>query len=159
MPYLVDGNNLIGHSPDLRLRSEASRRELVKRISAFHRAKRAKVIVIFDGEAGELVPDGLVLGGVKVIFSGRQMDADRKIKQMLRESTTPKNFIVVSSDNEIYNFARSQGAKAMKCHQFNQLLREAGPPATDEAKPRVNELEEWYRYFGLTAPDDEDKKQ
>ncbi len=158
MPYLVDGNNLIGHSPDLRARSEASRKELVKRISAFHRTKHAKVTVIFDGEAGELVPDGLVLGGVKVIFSGPRMDADRKIKHIIRESTNPKSLIVVSSDNEVYNFARLHGAKAMKCHQFNEMLREAAQATTDEAKPRVEELEEWYRYFGLSSSDDEDKK-
>lgn len=155
MPYVIDGNNLIGHSPGLKVRDDRSKKELVRRLSAFHRGRGAQILVVFDGEAGELVPDGLTLGGVKITYSGRYSDADSKIKSIVSRSKNPKELIVVSSDNELYNFVRAHGARAMKSHEFNQKLNEVLSEKADETKPEITNLSEWYKYFGIDAKDDE----
>ena len=155
MPYLIDGNNLIGHTPDLRVQDERSKHTLLKRLLDFHRATGAKVLVVFDGESGQLVPDNLNLGGVRVTYSGRHSDADSKIKRLVEGSNNPKEFIVVSSDTAVYNFARQHRAQALKCHEFNHKLSEhlskgaAHTAPADEKKPEVGDLDEWYKYFGI----------
>lgn len=150
MPYLVDGNNLIGHTRSLRLNDDASRHALVQKLVRFHNAGGGQVTIVFDGEPGTLVPAGLMLGGVKVLYSGARSDADTKIKTMVSARGDPQNIIVVSSDNAVYNYARHHGAKAMKCHEFNRKITETlSTQITDDKKPEVGRLDDWYEYFGL----------
>ncbi|MBI1746923.1 MAG: NYN domain-containing protein [Acidobacteria bacterium] len=150
MPYVVDGNNLIGHTTSLHLNDDRSRQALVQKISLFHNAGGGQVVIVFDGEPCGLVPAGLTLGGVRVLYAGGRSDADTKIKSMVSARRNPQDLIVVSSDTAVYNYARQHGAKAMKCHEFNIKMTEViKGKSAEESKPEVGELNEWYRYFGL----------
>ena len=159
VPYLVDGNNLIGHTPSLHLNDDRSRHTLVQKLVRFHHAGGGRVVVVFDGEPGTLVPDGLTLGGVKVIYSGARSDADTKIKSMVNARSQPQALTVVSSDNAVYNYARLHRAKAMKCHEFNRKMGEvARARQAGDQKPDVVKLDEWYEFFGIEKekePEDE----
>ncbi|MCK5220283.1 MAG: NYN domain-containing protein, partial [Candidatus Aminicenantes bacterium] len=50
MPYIIDGNNLIGSSPDISLEDSNSRKEIVAIVKKFQKKKNSKIIVVFDGE-------------------------------------------------------------------------------------------------------------
>src|SRR4029078_11245586 len=64
MPWIVDGSNVLGAA---RAATDA-KRELVRHLGRFARAKKTRVVCIFDGDAPEHF--GTHLGGVSVVFSG-----------------------------------------------------------------------------------------
>ena len=67
MPYLIDGNNLLGswggpQGPDDR------RHEVVRRVAAFCRGRNAKATVVFDGHRLRADLDAQDLGPVSAAF-------------------------------------------------------------------------------------------
>lgn len=124
MPYLIDGNNLIGHLPYLELFDPESRHRLAAQLSVFQRVKRTKIILVFDG-----APDP-ELGSEKsnrkkflVFFPQKDQTADMFIKEWIEKQTDLKHLYVVSSDGEIKKFARTKGAKVIDCREFARQLK------------------------------------
>src|SRR5439155_9269651 len=70
MPYVIDGSNVLGAA---RLATDA-KRALVRELGRFARAKRTRVVCIFDGVEPEHF--GKQLGGVSVVFSGARSADD-----------------------------------------------------------------------------------
>ncbi len=150
MPYLIDGNNLIGRSRDLHLKSPFSRELLIKQLLAFQKKKEAKIIIVFDGAPDEhLNRHFLFLGNLEIIFAGQKSDADTRILQIIQESLDPTSFILVSSDKRLTDRARHLRAKIMKCHQFRKKLHALSIDQTDKIEPKLgkDEIEEWMEYF------------
>jgi predicted RNA-binding protein with PIN domain len=88
MPYLIDGNNLLGGDRQ----SDAARRTLVTRLSSFARARRTRVTCVFDGsDPGNF---GRHLGSVSVVFSDHRT-ADDVIADRARHG---QGWNVVTSD-------------------------------------------------------------
>jgi len=67
MSWIIDGNNLLGHAGAPRHAADA-KRELLRALANFARAKRTKVSCYFDGSEPENF--GRNLGSVTVQFSG-----------------------------------------------------------------------------------------
>src|ERR1043165_5403026 len=70
MPYIVDGSNVLGTARAV----IAAKRDLVRDLGRFARAKRTRVVCVFDGDEPE--PFGKHLGGVSVVFSGARSADD-----------------------------------------------------------------------------------
>jgi hypothetical protein len=49
MAYLIDGNNFIGHTSRYEHRDPRSKRELTAKLWIFHKMKRTKIFLVFDG--------------------------------------------------------------------------------------------------------------
>ena len=141
MPYLVDGNNLIGRERRARA-SDDDRSALVREISDRLRRTRARVLVFFDG-AGETVS----LGSLSVRFSGA-VTADDAIVRELARSRTPREETVVTADRGLAQRARDGGARVLTPDAFWSRFGGSGDPgkpgSSDE--PRVD-VEEWARFF------------
>lgn len=88
MPFLVDGNNVLGAD---RL-SDDARRALVTRIAAFARARRTRVTLVFDGP--EPTSFAKHLGAVSIAFSGSR-SADDVIAE---RAANGRGWNVVTSD-------------------------------------------------------------
>ncbi|MEW6364643.1 MAG: NYN domain-containing protein [Acidobacteriota bacterium] len=150
MPYLIDGNNLIGLTAGLSLKDARSRQLLVRRICAYQRRKGGKYTVYFDGEpeTGPLRHD-LDLRNVAVRFSGRGVTADDMIQRVLRRAAHPREYTVVSSDRELARACKELGARQMSCADFNAQMRklEAKPLEKWESPVTAAEVEEWLRLF------------
>ena len=150
MPYLVDGNNLIGVTAGLSLRDSRSRQLLVQRICAYQRRKGGKYTVYFDGEpeTGPLRQD-LDLRGVSVRFSGRGVAADDLIQRVLGRAAHPREYTVVSSDRQLAQECKHLGARHMSCPDFNREMRklETKPLEKWESPLTAAEVEEWLRVF------------
>lgn len=73
MPWVIDGNNLLGRSGAPRDAADA-KRQLVRALARFARARRTKVVCAFDGSAPEHF--GTHLGGVTVVFGGERSADD-----------------------------------------------------------------------------------
>lgn len=159
MHYLIDGNNLIGHSRDLSLAHRDCRGEAMGKVAGFCRQTGGKATIFFDGGPDAHVGEnGVSLGPVRALLAGKGVEADSRILQMI-ENASGLVFTVVSSDRKIYGRARSGGFEALRIHEFNILLEtarrraEAGEDRRAELEQksrRLNhdELAEWLKIFG-----------
>ena len=123
--YLIDGNNLIGHTEGLSLENPNCRQALIDLLIPF--CKKEEVVLFFDGPKTTLRRTDRA----KIRFSG-PTKADDLIRREIERVPTPGNLDVVSSDNEIYDHAKSSGAEAWRCEQFAELL----PPLRRNTMPR-----------------------
>lgn len=141
MPYLVDGNNLIGRARRGKA-SDEDRSALIRELSDRLRRTRARVLVFFDG-AGEAVS----LGSLSIRFSGA-VTADDLIVRELARSRVPREETVVTADRDLARRARDAGGRALTPEEFwSRFGSERGakkPGSTDE--PRVD-VEEWTRFL------------
>ena len=126
MPYLIDGNNFIGHLSSASLKDPHSRLHLISRLLHFQKVKNTRIILVFDGPPDPDLSDKTFAGiPFSVIYPEYDQNADSVIKEIISKQTDLRQFFVVSSDREIKYNARSQGAKSLSCREFNRRLKEA----------------------------------
>ncbi len=151
MPFLVDGNNLIGLTRGLKLRDDKSQLSIVQRICAYQRRKGGRYTVFFDGESqgGRALRDSK-LGGVTIRFSGHGVSADESIKRLLRRAAHPREYTVISSDRQLAIECQHLGSHLMNCTDFNREMEHlrSEPLQRWEKTPSAAEVEEWLKIFG-----------
>ncbi len=126
MPYLIDGNNLIGTLPDLGLRDPESRHELINRLLAFQRIHKTRIFLVFDGPPDDSIPKTIFQRPLfQVCFPEPGKNADNIIKKLISKETDTRQFFVVSSDREIKTFAGKKGARAVNSREFQKDLKRA----------------------------------
>jgi predicted RNA-binding protein with PIN domain len=151
VPYLIDGNNLLGSWGGPR-GGDDRRAEVVRRVAAFCRLRGARATVVFDGHPlrGDMAQQQL--GDLTLRVPERGQDADTVIRELLDRAARPADLIVVSSDKELYSYAKTMGASAIRAHEWNalerQLLSRRGSPEADEKPDREDDLNGWLKKFG-----------
>jgi predicted RNA-binding protein with PIN domain len=131
MSWIIDGSNLLGQA-----RGEVGqKRKLVQALAQFARAKRTKVVCLFDGVEPEHF--GAQLGGVSVIFSGARQ-ADELIAKRVAGGSGWK---VVTSDRALAAKTRRREVEIVEVSAF---LRELESLPQDETKTTA---EDWATYF------------
>jgi hypothetical protein len=137
VPFLVDGDNLLGTWPG-RERNDRERRAVASEVARALRGRRA--IVVFDGAAR----DAHGFPG-EVRFSGARKTADEVILRFLETESERSAWIVVTSDRSLGDRCRHLGARVERCDRFRPRLRARGP---GEKPERVEDLEGWLAEFG-----------
>jgi hypothetical protein len=134
MSWVIDGNNLLGRAGASRDASD-TKRQLVRSLANFARAKRTKVACYFDGSEPENF--GRHLGSVSVIFSGAR-SADDLIANKV---ATGSGWKVVTAD---------RGLSARIQRRQVEVINPGGFMAELEALPKGEEKvvgEEWLAWF------------
>ena len=143
MPYLLDGNNLIGLVRKTSRPVEEDRQALVTELADRLRATRARAVLFFDGPAGERASS---LGPLSV----RATDggsADEAILAEIRKSRSPSECIVVTADRALANRVRDLGGKVCAPAEFfARFGKGGGRPADTRGTERVD-VEDWLRWF------------
>ena len=159
MPYIVDGNNVMGQTVGWHRDKSASRRALLMRVANFARARNARVTVVFDGAPDRGAPEGSAVQGVKVLYARPGSDADTRIEEIVDTSPNPRGLTVVTSDRHLAFLVRSRGAKVIRSGDFRIQLESI----TDRAKKtdgperiESGDVNAWLRYFGSLPEDDDD---
>jgi predicted RNA-binding protein with PIN domain len=153
VPYLIDGNNLLGSWGD-GCPSREGRSEVVRRVAAFCRARGASATIVFDGvpfrpELGS----GQDLGRVTLRFPIQGADADSLIRDLVDGATRPGEILVVTSDKALYSYVRTRGAAVLRAHEWNALASGARPrgrrrqQAGSEKPEREVDIEGWLERF------------
>ncbi len=143
MPYLLDGNNLIGAIRRTARPSDAERAAFVAEIAERLRHTRARATIFFDGPAGERPTS---LGSLSVRVPDRE-SADDAIVREIEESAAPGEMIVVTADRGLAGRVRSAGGKVLSPSEFfDRFGARASAGRRDDAAPV--DVEEWLRYFG-----------
>ncbi len=145
MPYLLDGNNLIGSVRRTARPSEQDRDALVAEIAERLRRTRARATLFFDGPAGERSRS---LGSL-TIRTPSHGSADDAILREVAAASSPRDCVVVTADRELARRARDAGARVASPEDFFARFGVAGPrggPAKD-APATTESVEDWMRYF------------
>jgi predicted RNA-binding protein with PIN domain len=152
VPYLIDGNNLLGSWGGPR-GGDDRRSEVVRRVAEFCRLRGARATVVFDGHPlrGDMAQQQL--GEVLLRVPERGQDADTVIRELIDRAPRPAELVVVSSDKELYSYAKTMGASAIRAHEWNalerQLLAQRGRSSEAGEKPeREDDLSGWLKKFG-----------
>jgi predicted RNA-binding protein with PIN domain len=158
VPYLIDGNNLLGSWGGPPGRGDDGRSEVLRRVAAFCRARGARAILVFDGRPFRPDLDAQQLGPVSLRFPGEGRDADSLVREIVDEAARPAELLVVTSDKALYSYAKTRGASVLRAHEWNALARGAAPAgrtvarrrkaATSADKPeRETDIEGWLKRF------------
>ncbi|MDF0643574.1 MAG: NYN domain-containing protein [Nitrospira sp.] len=125
---IIDGYNLLavmgGQARCDGPRSSSGRDNLVRDLSAYRRRKGHAVTVVFDGwHSGQLFEGREHRLGIQIIYSKRGERADQVIQRLAKEFES--DCAVVSSDREVTDYARAQGAFVMEAREFAEKLLSA----------------------------------
>lgn len=149
MPLLIDGHNLIGQMPDLRLDDPEDEAKLVARLRSYCARTGRRVTVVFD----QGVPGGrsreLSHGGVEVVFAPTGRSADGILRERIRRARDPRALVVVTSDHALVAAAEARGARVVRAETFAAQL--SAPPPAVESGPgerlSPQEVAEWLQVF------------
>ena len=148
MPYLVDGNNVIGAERGGPA-SDDGRAALVREIADRLRTTRARVVLFFDGSG-----DSLSLGSLSVRYAGTTT-ADEAIVREVGRSARPQEMIVVTADRELARRTRDAGGRVTSPPEFwKRFGTPAGPSPRPAGQPRVD-VDDWLEWFS----DDQNRKK
>jgi predicted RNA-binding protein with PIN domain len=128
MHILIDGYNLIRQSGAFRrfdrLSLEAGRNALMHSLAAYKKQTGHRVTVVFDArEGGFLTEERDRYGEISVLFSRKGETADDLIKRMIEGRK--EEFVVVTSDRAIADFAARRGVAAIASPVFESRLQHA----------------------------------
>lgn len=163
MPYLIDGNNLLG-SWGGPARGDDRRVEVVRRVVAFCRCRGARAVLVFDGAPIRQGMSEQQIGPVSLRYPERGLDADSVIRALVDGSPRPVEWTVVTSDKALYSYVRTRGASVLRAHEWNALERSGareGPPrqrgkASREKPDQERDVAGWLTLFGGAKRSDED---
>jgi predicted RNA-binding protein with PIN domain len=146
--FIIDGNNLIGKIPSIknlqRKNRQASREKLANLLGRYFSKGRNMVTLHFDGHVNETIN----VAGIKIKYSGSKT-ADDKIKNEIERSRNPKNITVVTSDNNVAQFARVCSCQVIKSEDFSKKLFAHRHSDDEQSRiEEINNLEEFKKLFG-----------
>lgn len=116
--FIVDGYNVIRQSDALSAGALRDQRERLLRFIEERRPQGSaahRVTVVFDGKADVSSPRWP--GTTRVFFSPGK-DADRIIKDLVDESSNPREAVVVTDDRAIQRWVRAAGARVWGAGEF-----------------------------------------
>ena len=150
MPYLIDGNNLLGSWGGPRGQDDR-RDEVVRRLAAFCRARNVRATVVFDGHPLRSDMAAQNLGPLTLRVPPPGQDADTVIRGLVERAARPAEIVVVTSDKALFSYVKTLGAFVLRAHEWNALERQLAARAHregDDKPEREDDVEGWLRKFG-----------
>lgn len=102
-------------------------------------SKNNKITIVFDGREDVFTLKRYL--GVEIIFTKGEI-ADERIKKIIDKSPNKKILVVISDDNEIKYFAKSQGVKVIGAEDFLARIKKKKTFFVEEEKTIVPESKE-----------------
>ena len=147
--FIIDGNNVIGKINSLKRidkkDKQQSRLRLAFLIDNYFHDKKAKVTIHFDGYENEKIK----LNNCKIIYSLNRT-ADENIKRQIESSSNPKNIIVVTSDNNLRQFAQVCTCTLQNSEEFAKNLTQNDMDDEAEKIGKMSkDIDEFKKLFGV----------
>ena len=144
MPYLLDGNNLIGLVRKTARPTEDDRRALIAELAGRLRASRARAVLFFDGPGDGR---GSSMGALTIRSPSAGRSADEAIVEMVARARTPGECIVVTGDRGLAARVRDAGGKVTSPQEFFARFGKRAAAGEDRAEAGRVDVEEWTRWF------------
>jgi hypothetical protein len=158
MQWLIDGHNLIGQMPNLRLDDPNDEEKLLEYLRRYRARTGQRMTVVFDAGQGYHPAETRKLGGLTVQFVSHSQTADQVIMQRVRRVKNPQELIVVTSDRAVQQAARQARVRVLTSPEFAQQLLQAAPAGSEEdrgsqveVKLSADEIDEWLTFFNNQA--------
>lgn len=147
MPFLIDGHNLIGQTPDLQLDDPDDEQKLIVLLRGYLARVKKSGVVIFD--RGSLAaPKNLSSRRLSVRFARLPRTADDLISDWLHKERNPQGLTVVTSDGRLAHLAQQAGASVIDSAAFaREMLAAPARPSQKETGLRPEQVAEWEREF------------
>lgn len=124
MPYLIDGNNLIGFISNFSQNDPRSRLDLLSQLWLFQRTTRTRLSVVFDGPSEpNLVDECRLWPKFQLYFARPGEKADEVILSLIQQSQQPRTIILVTSDRELQAMGRTRGVRLLTSAEFARKLK------------------------------------
>jgi len=154
MQWLIDGHNLIGQMPGLRLDDPHDEEKLLEHMRSYRARTGHHLTVVFDSGQTYHSAQTKKQGGITVQFAPSGKTADQIIMRRLRKVKNPQATMVVSSDRAVQRAAQQAGVRILDAKAFaQQLLQQdsAGQGQDEGSRADVNlspnEVDEWLNLF------------
>jgi uncharacterized protein len=126
MHIIIDGYNLIRQSASLRVHErrglDEGRNELIKRLSIYHRDRKHRITIIFDGwQGGSIQEERDRYGAIEIIYSKLGEKADDVIKRIV-QTNRGEDIVVVTSDRDIASFVTHRGKVVISAQEFEDKM-------------------------------------
>jgi predicted RNA-binding protein with PIN domain len=118
--WVVDGMNVVGSIPDGWWRDrQGAMRRLAEHLTRFAAESGEPVTVVFDGRPFEVPSEG-----IEVVFAPRRGPnaADDEIARMVAADPDPGSITVVTSDGDLAERVRAEGARVAPARAFRKRL-------------------------------------
>jgi len=159
MPFLIDGHNLIGHSPDLSLSDPNDEAKLIARLKAYIARTGRQITVVFDpgpdSDPASFDYGRFREGRLEVIYAQAWRKADDVIREIVGEVKDRRSLIVVTSDGALAQFTRQCGVRVRSSAEFEREMRQTLSRASDDdEKPLAgaSEISAWAEIFKEPEP-------
>jgi len=147
MPYLIDGHNLIGRTPGLRLDDPDDERKLIELLRNYLVRVKKKGTVIFDRGLGGS-PAKWSSSMLEVRFAPAPKTADEVLLERLRREKNPRGLTVVTADHAVADAARRAGASVKDAAAFaREMLAGPSTPPQKESGLSAAEVAAWEEEF------------
>lgn len=144
--YIIDGNNLIGKMSSVKSKDKnAEREKLAFLLERYFSKKKAKVTLHFDGHKN--LP--IKISGIKIVYSENRT-ADEHVKDEIERSSNRKNITLISSDNNLKEFARVCSCAVKNSEDFIKDINSS--QNTDEENNIIESMknsDEFKKLFGV----------
>ncbi len=146
--YIIDGNNLLGklnkYNEFRKIKSDDTRANLALMVDRYFIRKKFTVTLHFDGHRKDVIKTNKV----KLEYS-KNKSADEWIKHEIMVMKNPKTICVVTSDNNVAQFARVSSCKVIKSESFaTQLMENDNPDDENDRIKSIND-DEMKKLFGV----------
>lgn len=155
--YIIDGHNLLHTVIKIDdVSGTINDVQLCRIIDYYFQLSGQKGELVFDG-TGPRDKDAFEnFINLEVFFAGLRSDADTVIEDKIKADSSPKRFVVVSSDRRIRKAARAKKAEAVKSEEFwknlcKQLNKKRPVREPDAKRGGLSESEtkKWLQIFGI----------
>ena len=153
MHWLIDGHNLIGQMPNLRLDDPDDEEKLLGHLRRYRARTGHTLTVVFDAGQAYHPAKSQKRGGITVQFVSPGQTADQILIRRIRKVKNLQAVIVVTSDRTVQQAARQAGLRVVTSPEFGQqLLQSSSPTAADEeerdnVRLSPDEVDEWLAIF------------
>lgn len=163
MSLIIDGHNLISVLPDIDLDDPHDEAILVEKLKSYCGRTGMRCVVVFDHGIPGGMSRSLSTGPVKVIFAAAyRTNADRVIRERIRQAANPDAVTVVSSDHEVRDAALARRMRVLTSDEFAEVMartmsRHSEQPRRDQTADvhlSPAEIDEWLRLFGASGEGD-----
>ena len=148
--YFIDGNNLMGKIPAMKSKMHSDkvgvREELALKLDRTFVGTNNKVVLFLDGFRSDIIKTNKT----QIIYSDSK-PADIVIKSQIDLSKNPRNIVVVSSDNEVYNYGKKCSCEVLKSEEFIAKFFRAAEEKeeTERIKSLERQKDEFKKIFGI----------
>lgn len=145
---IIDGHNLIGAMKNLNLNDPNAKEKLLKILDKYQKILNCKIIVVFDCKTNYSYELGRY-ENIDIYYPSVNESADDIIKHLIDKKRNRYEISIISSDNEIKNYAKKMRVSNQSSNSFIKEIDKILSANIEEKEKYLDPLsiEEWIKLY------------